>query len=133
MYRLMLYSYKIVQSFLCQNIFIRKKTNIWINIEGLTAKYWNAGSTCKLSQIMFIKFSPTMYVWYAGVENNMKHLICLNISSLFLWLTRYLIKYLQSGNSFTYPCKFPMRAQARKAGPPKKSFKSSSVILKRCH
>lgn len=31
---------------------------------------------------------------------------------------------------FTYPCKFPMRAQARKAGPPKKSFKSSMLILK---
>jgi len=32
--------------------------------------------------------------------------------------------------AFTYPCKFPMRAQARKAGPPKKLFKSSEVMLK---
>lgn len=30
----------------------------------------------------------------------------------------------------TYPCKFPIRAQARKAGPPKKSFKSSLLTLK---
>ena len=35
-----------------------------------------------------------------------------------------------AGELFTYPCKFPILAQARKAGPPKKSSKSLSVTLK---
>ena len=33
----------------------------------------------------------------------------------------------------TYACKFPIRAQARKAGPPKKLFRSSLLILKSCY
>nr|GMC86446.1 hypothetical protein Iba_chr04dCG11040 [Ipomoea batatas] len=31
-----------------------------------------------------------------------------------------------------YPCRFAIRAQARKAGPPKKSFKSCAVKLNSC-
>lgn len=39
-------------------------------------------------------------------------------------------RVIKSCITSTYACKFPMRAHARKAGPPKKSFKSSLLILK---
>lgn len=38
--------------------------------------------------------------------------------------------YISSWNLSSHPCKFPMRAQARNAGPPKKLFNSAAVILK---
>ena len=49
----------------------------------------------------------------------------------FTWLSRQIKNQQQGLNTdFTYPCKFPMRAHARKAGPPKKLFKSSELMLK---